>query len=129
MMDTSQSLKTTPVQRGRQRWPLEEKRRIVAATLAPGASVAVVARENGVNANQVFAWRRRYQQGRLAGQTSSALLPVRMAPEANLVPDRPVAGEPPPSGLITIETARGKLRVEAGADHELLALILERLLP
>lgn len=35
----------------------EEKRRIVELTLVPGASIARVARENGVNANQVFQWR------------------------------------------------------------------------
>jgi transposase len=34
----------------------EEKRRIVEATLVPGVSIARVARENGVNANQVFQW-------------------------------------------------------------------------
>lgn len=32
----------------------EEKRRIVEATLVRGASIARLARENGVNANQVF---------------------------------------------------------------------------
>ncbi len=31
-----------------------EKRRIVEATFEPGASIARVAREHGVNANQVF---------------------------------------------------------------------------
>ena len=35
----------------------EEKRRIVEATLVPGASAARVARENRVNANLVFQWR------------------------------------------------------------------------
>jgi len=34
----------------------EEKRRIVEAMLVAGASIARVARENGVNANQVFQW-------------------------------------------------------------------------
>ncbi len=32
----------------------EEKRRIVEATFAPGTSIARVAREHGVNSNQVF---------------------------------------------------------------------------
>jgi transposase len=41
-----------------------EKLRIVEETLVPGASVALVAREHGVNANQVFEWRRLH----LAGQ-------------------------------------------------------------
>jgi transposase-like protein len=39
---------------GRKRWSLEEKRRIVGLTLAPGASVARIAQAEGVNANQVF---------------------------------------------------------------------------
>ena len=42
-----------------------EKRRIVEETLEPEASVARVARANGVNANQVFARRRQYRQGLL----------------------------------------------------------------
>ena len=40
-----------------------EKQRIVAATLVPGASIARVARENGVNANQVFQWRYEHRKG------------------------------------------------------------------
>src|SRR5215218_2100189 len=44
-------------------WPESLKREIVAATLLPGASVSRVARRYDVNANQVFAWRRRYRDG------------------------------------------------------------------
>ena len=36
----------------------EEKRRIVEDTLSPDVSVAIVARRHGVNANQVFHWRK-----------------------------------------------------------------------
>jgi transposase len=36
----------------------EEKRRIVAETLEPGASVSIVARRHDINANQLFTWRR-----------------------------------------------------------------------
>src|ERR1051325_11238748 len=42
-------------------WPESLKREIVAATWLPGASVSRVARRYDVNANQVFAWRRRYR--------------------------------------------------------------------
>jgi transposase-like protein len=42
---------TQPVTPKRQYRALEEKRRIVAETLAEGASVALVARAHGVNAN------------------------------------------------------------------------------
>ena len=43
----------------------EEKRRMVEATIAPGGSVAVMARHYGVNANQLFHWRKLYQAGLL----------------------------------------------------------------
>src|SRR5580700_8413816 len=43
----------------------QERRQIVEETLQPGASVAVIARQHGVNANQVFAWRKLYREGRL----------------------------------------------------------------
>ena len=58
-MDTSQQVaviprdKQGPVGPVRQRRSIAEKRRIVEETLAPGASVARVARAHGVNANQV----------------------------------------------------------------------------
>jgi transposase len=38
----------------------DENRLIVEETLAPEASVAVIARRHGVNANQVFHWRKLY---------------------------------------------------------------------
>lgn len=45
-------------------WPVQEKRRIVEEALAPGASVAEVARRNGLNTNMIFRWRREYRMGR-----------------------------------------------------------------
>ena len=36
------------------------KRALVEQTLAPGASVARIAREHGINANQLFTWRRQF---------------------------------------------------------------------
>lgn len=42
--------------RGRRRWSVEQKRRIVAEALAPHASVAEVARRHGLNANLIFKW-------------------------------------------------------------------------
>ena len=49
----------------RQRRSIAEKRRIVEKTLVDGASVARIARAHGVNANQLFGWRRLYLSGRL----------------------------------------------------------------
>ena len=47
--------------RSRRAWSAEEKRRIVAEAIRPGASVAEIARRHGLNANLVFAWRRALQ--------------------------------------------------------------------
>jgi transposase len=47
----------------RRTWSLEDRQRIVAEALAPGASVAAVARRHGLNANLVFKWVRRSREG------------------------------------------------------------------
>lgn len=50
----------------RRRRSVQEKLAIVQETLEPGATVSAVARRHGVNPNQVFAWRKQYQEGSLA---------------------------------------------------------------
>ena len=57
-----------------------EKRQIVEEAMQPDASVARVARARGVNANQVFQWRRQYRRGLLGSGNTEAvsLLPVRV---------------------------------------------------
>jgi len=64
----------------RQRRSIAEKRRIVEETLVEGASIARVARAHGINANQVFGWRRLYRAGRLGDRKATMkLLPVHMS--------------------------------------------------
>jgi transposase len=110
---------------------VEQKRRIVEATLAPGASVARVAREFAVNANQVFAWRRAYRQGLLEDRGSSGvkLLPVQIASE---VPDEALSVTEPgpfPSGAIHMEfPGKALLTVEGTPSAESLRVILGHLL-
>jgi transposase len=54
----------------------EERRRIVEETLRPGASVAVIGRQHGVIANQMFHWRKLYREGRLdRGESLTPLVP------------------------------------------------------
>jgi transposase len=67
----------------------EERRRIVEATIGTGISVARVARAHGVNANQVYAWRRLYEKG-LLGRSGNhaALVPVRLT---EAVPAAPIS--------------------------------------
>jgi transposase len=58
-----------------------ERRRVVEETLEAGASVARVALKHGVNANQVFQWRRLYWDGKLGAVSEGGmkLLPVSVA--------------------------------------------------
>lgn len=109
----------------------EEKRRVVEATLAPGASIARVAREHGVNANQVFQWRHEYRKGALwAGkQAKPKLLPVTVAAELNAAAEPEVAPVTTPSGSIHIELpGRASVSVESGVDPALVRTVLESLL-
>jgi transposase len=53
----------------------EERRRIVEETLAPGVSVAKVAQAHGVNANQIFAWRKLHFAGKLRDRRRKSILP------------------------------------------------------
>ena len=115
-----------PVRRWR---TVSEKRRIAELTLEPGASVALVARANGVNANQVFKWRRALERGELAepAAASTALLPVRLSASAIELREAG-AKEQPPAGAIHIEfPGRATISVECGADPVLLRSILESL--
>jgi transposase len=68
---TSPPLEAAADKRLRRSWSVEEKRRIVAEAVLPGASVADIARRHGVNANLVFNWRKR------------ALAASSVAPEAS----------------------------------------------
>lgn len=112
----------------RRRWrTVEEKRRIVEEAMAPGASVAQVARVHGVNANQVFAWRRQYQAGELVPASTSGpkLLPVIVSDSAEQETneDADVRG-----GSIHIEfPGRALVSIEAGVDPALAAAVIERL--
>ena len=109
------------------RWrTASEKLAIVQLTLRPGASVAEVARAQGMNANQLFKWRRAFERGELS-ESSVALIPVKLS---NSVEEKralevvvPAAG-----GAIHIELpGRAVISVESGADPTLLRTLLESL--
>jgi transposase len=113
------------------RWrSVSEKRRIVELTQEPGASVAEVARAHGVNANQVFKWRRAFERGELI-EPCTALLPVTVTTPGE--PENDVAQEArpeqePSGGSIHIEfPGRAMISVERGADRSLVRAVLESL--
>ena len=56
----------------RRRWTAAEKLAIVRETHEPGASVSLVARRHGVNANQLFHWRKLEREGALTAVGAGA---------------------------------------------------------
>jgi transposase len=117
--------------RGRRRRSVSEKLQIVQLTLEPGASVAEIARAHGVNANQVFGWRRLFENGQLsAGEMrSTALLPVTISADAETKPETTDAStdvQTSGGGTIHIELpGRAMIIVETGSDPTLLRCVLE----
>jgi transposase len=120
---------------------LEKKRRIVEETLRPHASVARVAQAHGVNANQIFYWRKQYQPGLLEpAKPRPALLPVQISDLASpevmpmpvmsneaLVSTLP-RGETVPTGTIHRELTKAKLCIQGTADPACLRTLLDALL-
>jgi len=105
---------------------ISEKLQIVQLTLKPGASVAQVAQSHGVNANQVFKWRRAFERGELC-EPSVALIPVTVAGPEDESRETEEAAMPA-TGAIHIELpGRAMISVESGADSSLVRSILESL--
>ena len=94
--------------------------------------MARVARAHGVNANQVFQWRRQYRRGLLgAGNTETMnLLPVRVT-EASIDKSPRSNGEQrrrTALGMIQVELPKGQVRITGSIDVESLRMVIECLL-
>ena len=82
-------------------------------TLVPGASVARVARQHEVNANQV--WRKLYREGQLGITIATPLLPVKVKierPATTVEESGPLLS----SGTMEIQFSRGTLRIAGSVD-------------
>ena len=75
--------------RSRRSWPDDEKRRMVSEALSPGASIADVARQHGVNANLLFNWvrgARRLSSGVVCSPPGPAPEPSPPASSCDFIP-------------------------------------------
>jgi transposase len=105
----------TSVER-RRRWSAAEKRRLVAATLEPGASVSAIAREAGIYPGQLYGWRRQ-----LRAQPQIGFAPVQVAAVA--APAGLTDG-----GAIEIEFATGaRMRITGAVDRTTLTATIAAL--
>ncbi|HEY7294791.1 MAG TPA: transposase [Dehalococcoidia bacterium] len=103
----------------RRRWSATEKARIVEESLAPGATVTVVAQRHDVHRNLLHYWRR---QARRAVETSGdlKLLPVRLTGAS--------APTSRAAGAIEIELGGGIwVRVDSRVDEAALGRVLRAL--
>lgn len=139
-VDTTSQARSVSEARGkgsgkRQFRSVELKRQIVEETLSGATSVAVVARRYGVNANQVFSWRRQYHRGELISPVEArepALLAVQVRqPPAIDRSESPCAEEgstAEDANCLEIEFAGGRqLRIWGRADLELLRAVIREL--
>ena len=120
--------------RKRRSWSEDEKRSICLQTLAPGVSVAQVARRYAMNANQIFNW---LKDARFAPTTedvaadTAVFIPVDVCcePAANPVPSvLEPANASRPHGRIEIALSGGhRLIVEGSFDGAELARLLKGL--
>src|SRR3954465_14661115 len=92
--------------RARRRRAEDDKRRLVAETLAPGQTVHGVARRRGVSPSQLFTWRKQLRIGPepAAEPAVAGFAAVAIAPAAASLH----GAAPASSGLIEVELAGGE---------------------
>ncbi len=121
IMDTSLRVK-----RRHKVWPEALKREIVAACLAPGASVSTVARQYDVNTNRVFTWRKLY--GGVSDVAAPQLVPVVVTPAPPLGATLGSSADLPSADAIEIELPRGyRVRVGGNIKGSTLRVVLDAL--
>ena len=125
----------TPAKATKRKHSAAFKRKLVALTQQPGASVAAIALEHGVNANLVFKWRTQ-QLGRPPSAKpapQAILLPVTMDPlppvDTRISPTPAEANTPRASsvGVIEIEFGGARVRLRGAVDPASVRCVLQTL--
>jgi len=127
MTDTKDDFRTKPAaaQRveiftgaGRRRnWSAEEKARIVAESLTPGASVSAIARAHGLTPAQLFRWRRDGEAAQTSQTPALSFAPVVLSEST---PNLPMA-------MIEIELKGARLRVPSATRPATIVALLKAL--
>jgi transposase len=133
LMQAESSVPKETTEGKRRRWSILERRQIVEETLAPEASVARVARAHGVNANQVFSWRRLYKRGLLGAAAGTTLLPVRIADRllaggTAAAANNGAAAGTTSSGCLHVAVGKAQIHIEGDVDRDVLRMVLEHVL-
>ena len=105
--------------RQRRRWSRAEKERIVAAAMEPGAVASAVAREAGIQASQLFRWRRQ-----LHGAQRFAPLTLEVPTVAASITRLPLS-----PGVLEVEFKTGaRLRVCGPVDAPIVSAVMQALI-
>lgn len=130
-MTISRAELITSVERQR-RWSQDEKERLVAASLEPGATVYEVARKAGLYVSQLFRWRRDLCKHSETG--IAPFVPVEIGPS---VPPGDMAQAPLTTAparqrrslsIIEIDLGSGhRIRVESDVDGDALRRVIDAL--
>ena len=128
--------------------PAAKRRRIVEETISSGLSVATIARSHGINANQLFHWRKLYHTGLLGkgeavaaskpGPAEAGMLPVSVV-EDQCCTETGVAVSTPSiadvkaierdsAGSIELSVSKAQVRITGRVDADALRAVLECLL-
>lgn len=99
-----------------------DKARIAAESLMPGVQVAAVARKHGVTRWQVYDWRRRLRQGRLALPESMAPMFAPLLVDESSAPQRTM--RPPKSPPAKMEIVIDDMVIRTSVDLEHLPQVI-----
>ena len=131
-IDAHMDKRLTKEQDTRRRHSDALKRALVERSLEPGASVAAIAQEAGVNANLLFNWRRLHLQAQVPA-VSTAAAPVLLPVTVVAAVDRTAPMAPPPSGppprtaptsTIEIEINGARVRLRGTVDEASIRIVL-----
>ena len=105
------------------------KQELVERSLEPGASVAAIAQEHGINANLLFNWRRLRlgaQEPAMQEAVTPTLLPVTV--QMDEAPKSSKAIAPRPSnGVIEIDIGATRVRLRGAVDEASVRCVLRLL--
>lgn len=115
--------------RRRPNFPRDFKITLVERSLQPDVSVALLARENGINANLLFNWRHLYRKGLLVATTDTAtILPVVVSETHNAIVAEhlpPVQLSPPGEAhCCELILPAGTLRISGALTPALLRMLI-----
>lgn len=124
----------TAGKRGRRKWTMGEKVRIVQEFERTGAAVTEVAQRHGAHTSMLTRWRRQYRAGQLgtegAASAAACLVPVRVMRDARRSwrPAREPAPAVSATGAIEVQLTSGQqVCIRGRVDAGMLRTVLEEL--